>query len=79
MSNDDQPTDKDTTLPPQASPDDTTNWEDRPFIAPDGKVHIENDTSTVTKPVKARLVIKQNNAEPIRKRKIRLVMPKNKD
>ncbi|MBI2798557.1 hypothetical protein HYX70_04715 [Candidatus Saccharibacteria bacterium] len=28
-------------LPPQASPSDTTNWEDRPFIAPDGRVHIE--------------------------------------
>jgi hypothetical protein len=78
MSNDDQSTDEDTTLPPQKAPDDTTNWDDRPFIAPDGKVHIENDTSTVTKPVQAQPTNKQNNAEPRPKRKIHLVMPKNK-
>ena len=76
MSNDDQPTGEDTTLPPQKSPDDTTNWDDRPFIAPDGKVHIENDTSTVTKPVQAQPSNKQNDLEPIRKRKIRYVMKK---
>ena len=32
-----------TPLPPQSSPDDTTNWDNRPFTAPDGKVHIEAD------------------------------------
>jgi hypothetical protein len=76
MSNDDQPDDEGTKLPPQQSPDDTTNWEDRPFIAPDGKVHIENDTSTVTKPVQAQHSNKQNNVEPRRVRKIRYVMKK---
>lgn len=28
-------------LPPQASPEDTTNWEDRLFVAPDGRAHVE--------------------------------------
>ena len=33
---------KGTPLPPQASPTDTTNWDDRTFKAPDGKYHLEN-------------------------------------
>lgn len=33
---------KTSALPPQSSPTDTSNWDDRAFVAPDGKVHIEN-------------------------------------
>jgi hypothetical protein len=34
MSDDDNDTSE--SLPPQASSSDTSNWEDRPFTAPDG-------------------------------------------
>ena len=30
-----------TPLPPQASPQDTSNWDDRPFTTPSGRIVIE--------------------------------------
>lgn len=32
-------------LPPQSSPTDTSNWDDREFVTPNGRVVIETDQS----------------------------------
>ncbi len=39
-------------LPPQTSATDTSNWDDRAFKAPDGKVHMETK-----QPIKGELLI----------------------
>ena len=61
--------DKKPQLPPQQSINDTTNWENRPFIAPDGKPHILNESPKIIKVQNVQNTITKNipNLKQIKK------------